>query len=192
MAKKDGDNNNDNGILKESTSTTIESARHIPTYDAESINRATERAANDPIFIDFAVSQLKGLQFPAFKHNIVDYAKRINADSDVLALFESLNGYMEFHDLYQVQKSLQENSMQKKKEYQIADNARENPNVRVRQTTADKSIKEREAINKNEERKDYPEVTPTSMSNFICTRCGKPFQNQQDLAQHMQFESGTA
>ena len=66
------------------------------------------------------------------------------------------------------------------------------PDVRTRQTAADASIKEREAVNKSEEREDYPEVTPTAMSNFVCDRCGKQFQNQQDLAQHRQFESGSA
>ena len=40
-------------------------------------------------------------------------------------------------------------------------------------------------------RKDYPEVTPTAMSNFVCDRCGKPFQNQNDLVQHQRFESGS-
>jgi hypothetical protein len=41
----------------------------------------------------------------------------------------------------------------------------------------------------NEERKDYPEVTPGAMSNFICNICGKPFQNQNDLVIHQRFES---
>jgi hypothetical protein len=99
----------------DSTKEAIGSARHIPTQDAERINRAVEKTANDPDFIDYAMNQLRGLQFPAFKHSIVDYAKNINADLDVVALFESLNGYMEFRDQYHVQKSLQENSISKKK-----------------------------------------------------------------------------
>jgi hypothetical protein len=190
MAKKD----DANGILPDNIAdtTTIESSTHLSIYDAERINSAIEKAANDPLFIDHAVRQLRGLPFPAFKHNIINYARRVNANSDVLALLESLNGYIEFRDLYHVQKSLQENSVEKKKEYQITDTAREEPNVRTHPTTADKSIKEQEAIDAKEERKDYPEVTPTAMSNFICDRCGKPFQNQQDLIQHRQFESGTA
>lgn len=170
---------------------TIGSARHAPTYDAESINRAVERAANDPDFIDYAVSQLKGLRFPAFKNNIIDYARSINADQDVISLLQSLNGYIEFRDEYHIKKSLEENSAAKKKEYQLTDEKRENPDVRTRPTTADRSIKEREAANEKEERKDYPEVTPTAMSNFVCDRCGKQFQNQQDLMHHKQFESGT-
>jgi hypothetical protein len=170
---------------------TIGAARHAPTYDAESINRAVEKAANDPDFIDYTVGQLKGLRFPAFKDDILDYVRNINANKDVISLLQSLNGYIQFRDEYHVSKSLQENNISKKKEYQITDETRENPDVRIRPTTADRGIKEREAANKREERKDYPEVTPTAMSNFVCDRCGKPFQNQNDLVQHKKFESGT-
>jgi hypothetical protein len=90
-----------------------------------------------------------------------------------------------------VKKALEENVPAKKKDYQISDKTREGPDVRIRQTTADASIKDREAVNEREERKDYPEVTPTAMSNYVCNTCGKEFQNQQDLIQHKQFESGT-
>jgi hypothetical protein len=91
-----------------------------------------------------------------------------------------------------VQKAFEENIPSKKKDYQITDNTRENPDVRIRKTDADASIKDREAISEREERKDYPEVTPTAMSNFVCDNCGKEFQNQQDLVHHRQFESGTS
>lgn len=169
----------------------VDAAKHMPTtYDSEKINSAVEKANRDPDFVDYAVGKLGGLQFPAFKYSIIEYAKSINSDEDVLALFESLNGYMEFRDQYHLYKALQENITAKKKEFQISDKTRESPDVQIRQTTANASIKDREAVNQSEERDDYPEVTPTAMSNFICNRCGKPFQNQQDLAQHQQFESG--
>ena len=168
----------------------VDAAKHMPALDSEQINHAIEKANSDPDFVDYAVGQLGGLRFPAFKNTIVEYAKSINAGRDVVALFESLNGYMEFRDQYHVYKALQENVTSKKKEFQITDETRESPDVRTRPTTADASIKDREAVNESEERKDYPEVTPTAMSNFVCDRCGKHFQNQQDLAQHRQFESG--
>jgi hypothetical protein len=76
----------------------------------------------------------------------------------IIALFESLNGYVRYRDLYHVQKALEENNPEKKKIYQITDSTREQPTVRTHPTTTDASIKEREAVNKNEERKDYPEV----------------------------------
>jgi hypothetical protein len=178
--------------MKDRSKEGVDAARHVPAYDPERINRAVEKANRNPDFVNYAVAQLAGLQFPAFKQKIVDHAKSINAGEDVIALFESLNGYMEFRDQYHVHKAVQENVAYKKKEFQLSDETRQSPDVRTRPTTADASIKEREAINKSEERKDYPEVTPTAMSNFVCDRCGKQFQNQQDLAQHRQFESGSA
>jgi hypothetical protein len=171
----------------------------VPAYDAMRINRSVERAARNPDFVNRAVAQLAGLTFPAFKDNIIDHVRSINThddkeeqDDDIVALFESLDGHIEFRDPYHVQKAFEENVPSKKKDYQITDNTRESPDVRIRQTNADASIKDREAISEKEERKDYPEVTPTAMSNFICDNCGKAFQNQQDLVHHRQFESGTS
>ena len=183
--------------MEDRTKETIDAAKYMPAYDATRINRAIERAARDPDFVNHAVAQLAGLTFPAFKHNILDHIKKINVDRgkegrDVIALFESLNGYIQFRDQYHVQKAFEENIPAKKKDYQITDNKRESPDVRVRDTYADASIKDREAVNEREERKDYPEVSPTAMTNFICDTCHKQFQNQQDLIQHKQFESGTS
>jgi hypothetical protein len=183
--------------MEDKTKETIDAAKHMPTYDATRINRAIERAARDPDFVTHAVAQLAGLTFPAFKHNILDHIRKTGSEKeeeekDVVALFESLDGYIQYRDQYHVQKAFEENIPAKKKDYQITDSKRENPDVRIRQTYADASIKDREAVNESEERKDYPEVTPTAMTNFICDTCHKQFQNQQDLIQHKQFESGTS
>ena len=185
--------------MKDRTKETIDAEKHTPAYDAPRINRAVERAARNPDFVNRAVAQLAGLTFPAFKHNIIDHVRSINnthdddeEQDDIVTLFESLDGYIQFRDPYHVQKAFEENIPSKKKDYQITDNTRESPDVRIRQTGADASIKDREAISEREERKDYPEVTPTAMSNFICDNCGKAFQNQQDLVHHRQFERGTS
>jgi C2H2-type zinc finger protein len=183
--------------MEDRTKETIDAAKHMPAYDATRINRAIERATREPDFINHAVSQLEGLTFPAFKHNILDHIRKINANKekeggDVIALFESLDGYIQFRDQYHVQKAFEENIPAKKKDFQITDNKRESPDVRIRETYADASIKDREAVSEREERKDYPEVSPTAMTNFICDTCHKQFQNQQDLIQHKQFESGTS
>jgi hypothetical protein len=185
--------------MKDRTKESIDASKHLPAYDATRINRAVEKAATNPDFVNRAVAHLTGLTFPAFKHNIIDYVRSITSTNDdkgeqddIVALFESLNGYIQFRDQYHVQKAFEENIHSKKKDYQITDNIRESPDTRIRQTDADASIKDREAISQREERKDYPEVTPTAMSNFICENCGKTFQNQQDLVHHRQFESGTS
>ncbi|HET7283588.1 MAG TPA: C2H2-type zinc finger protein [Nitrososphaeraceae archaeon] len=138
----------------------------------------------------------KGNEISSLQEGNVDYATRnVNADSDMLALFESLDGYIEYRDLYHVQKALEENNSEKKKTYQISDQTRKQPDVRKLDTTtttaADNSIKDREAVDETEESKLHPEVSPTAMSNFICNICGKPFQNQNDLVQHQRFEGTT-
>jgi hypothetical protein len=186
--------------MKDKTKESIDATKHMPTYDTARINRVIERAASSPDFVSHAVAKLSGLAFPAFKHNIIEHVRSINntgdddkeQDDDIVALFESLNGYIQFRDPYHVQKAIEENIPSKKKDYQISDNTRESPDVRIRQTDAGANIKDREAINEKEERKDYPEVTPTAMSNFVCENCGKEFQNQQDLVHHRQFESGVS
>jgi hypothetical protein len=93
-----------------------------------------------------------------------------------------------YNDPYHIQKSIERNIPEKSLLYRTSDETRENPNVRIRETRSNKSIKEREAVNPKEERKDYPEVTPTAMSLFICKMCGKDFQNQDDLEHHKDFE----
>jgi hypothetical protein len=187
--------------MKDKTKESIDASKHMPAYDTTRINRAVEKAASNPDFVSHAVAQLAGLAFPAFKHNIIDHVRTINNtgddkeqddDDDIIALFESLDGYIQFRDPYHVQKAIEENIPSKKKDYQITDNTRESPDVRIRQTDANTNIKDLEAVSKREERKDYPEVTPTAMSNFVCENCGKEFQNQQDLVHHRQFESGVS
>jgi hypothetical protein len=178
--------------MKDREKESIDAAKHTPTRDATRTNRAVEKAARNPEFVNRALAQLAGLRFPAFKHNIIEHVKSINThdEEDIVSLFESLDGYIQYRDEYHVKKVFEENVPAKKNDYQITDNARESPDVRIRQTSADSSIKDREAVNESEERKDYPEVTPTAMSNFTCDMCGKEFQNQQDLVHHKQFESG--
>jgi hypothetical protein len=177
--------------MKDRSKESIDAAKHTPTHDATRTNRAVEKAARNPEFVNRALAQLAGLRFPAFKNNIIDHVKSINThDEDIVSLFESLDGYIQYRDEYHVKKAFEENIPAKKKDYEMTDNTRESPDVRIRQTSADSSIKDREAVNESEERKDYPEVTPTAMSNFTCDMCGKEFQNQQDLVHHKQFESG--
>ena len=65
---------------------------------------------------------------------------------------------------------------------------KETRKIEGRRGSTDSSIKDKEAPDEDEERNDYPEVPPSAMSNFVCDKCGKPFQNQNDLYQHKRFE----
>jgi hypothetical protein len=192
-AKISRDNFNDNNKNNNNNSR-ISSSTNKPTHNANSINRALERAISDEQFLNSAIKLLlkddrRRMQFPAFKKNILEYVRGVTKDTAIISLFESLDGYIKFKDAYHVKKALEQNIPAKKKEYQITDKTREQPVVRTRNTTTDKSIKEREAVNKYEERKDYPEVIPTAMSDSICRVCGKSFQNQDDLVHHRHFEA---
>ena len=175
---------------KDNSKTDISSTKHEPTYDTNHINKAIEKGSKDANFLSYAVSLIADMQFPAFKNNIVEYVHQVTSDRNVIALFESLDGYIKFKDLYHVKKALEENNPEKKQTYQISDETRESPNVRTQEVTTSSRKRKRESLNVTEERNDYPEVTPGAMSNFICNTCGKPFQNQNDLATHQRFERG--
>jgi hypothetical protein len=166
----------------------VRSEKHNPEFDTDSINQAVEKASKDHGFINNAINLIREMKFPVFKKDIISHVKNTNTDRDTMALFESLDGYIQYRDPYHVQKALEENNTERKKTYQITDASREQPAVRTRNTTFDGSIKGREAVGEAEERKDYPEVPPSAMSNFICNTCGKQFQNQNDLIQHQRFE----
>jgi hypothetical protein len=108
----------------------IKSERHKPKYDSDSINRAVSKSISDENFLDEALKSLGGLHFPAYKRNIINHVKSTPiADLDmVVSLFQSLDGYIEFRDLYQVRKTLEVNLPQKKTRHQITDDTREHPN----------------------------------------------------------------
>ncbi|MEO9295984.1 MAG: C2H2-type zinc finger protein [Nitrososphaera sp.] len=166
---------------------TIRKSRHAPTADTGRINSATERVARgDDAFIDSAMARLDGLEFPAFKHKILEHVQ--GSDPQIIGLFESLNGYTTYKDAYQVRKAIEENGPKYKVQNQISDETRKRPNFKTREGMGGASTKKKEAATGKEERKDYPEVTPTAMSNFICSQCGKAFQNQDDLVRHQRFE----
>jgi uncharacterized C2H2 Zn-finger protein len=86
-----------------------------------------------------------------------------------------------------VQKALEVNDPKKKEENQITDETRNDPSNTGR--TID-SKKDTQTVNESEERKDFPEITTTATSDFICNKCGKSFQNQDNLFRHMNFEEG--
>jgi hypothetical protein len=168
----------------------IGSVRHSPDFDTESINRAVESASKDETFIDKAMNLVKGLSYPALKKDIVDYAKHDSSLSrrELVALFESLNGYIEYKDMYHLRRALEENNSEKKKSNQITQPAREQPAQHSRSASLDNVTNKNELRYQREERSDYSQVPPSAMSNFICNNCGKQFQNQNDLVQHQRVE----
>jgi hypothetical protein len=88
-------------------SNSIRADRHTPTYDSHSLNRAIDRAISDENFFASCLNLLEGLKFPALKGSIINYVRKATMDSDVISLFETLDGYIEYKDKYHVQEALE-------------------------------------------------------------------------------------
>ncbi|MDP9306598.1 MAG: C2H2-type zinc finger protein [Thermoproteota archaeon] len=155
-------------------SSKIKSERHIPSVDSKAINEAVERASTDRDFISRSVDQLNGLKFPAYKAQILDFVKKNFVSSEILDLFESLNGTTVYRDQYHIKKAIEQNNSEAKQENQITDETRTNLNVKK--------------VNPAHKRKDYPEVPATAMREYVCDLCGKTFQTRDDLIHHQEFE----
>ena len=168
----------------------ISSVRHSPEFDSESINRAVESASKNDLFIQKAMDLTKDLSFPALKRDIVNHVKANSSsvDPEFVALFESLDGYIEYKDTYHLRKAIEQNNSEMKKTNQTTGPARVYPTEPSRTSSTSYVATKSESGPHREERKDYAEVSPSAMSNFICRNCGKQFQNQNDLVQHQQFE----
>jgi hypothetical protein len=104
----------------------VHSERHFAELNAKSINQAVEKASKDRNFIIKSVERLVGLEFPAYKHQIMTYLKKKSADTETLALYESLNGTMLYRDRYHIKTSLEQNNPEAKEENQITDQMRTN------------------------------------------------------------------
>ena len=125
------DNSNSNNNNNNNNNSRISSSSaHKPAHNSDSINRALERAISDEQFLNSAIKLLlkdddrRRMQFPAFKKNILDHVRGITKDTDIISLFESLDGYIKFKDAYHVQKALEENIPAKKTAHQITDKTR--------------------------------------------------------------------
>jgi hypothetical protein len=151
----------------------VESERHFPSVDSKAINKAIEKASTDRDFISRSVEQLNGLKFPAYKVQILDFAKK-NSAAEVLDLFETLNGTILYRDQYHIKKAIEQNNSEAKQAHQITDDTRTNLNVKK--------------VNPIHKRKDYPEVQATAIKEYVCDLCGKTFQTRDDLIHHQDFE----
>ncbi|HTH22666.1 MAG TPA: DUF2795 domain-containing protein [Nitrososphaeraceae archaeon] len=152
----------------------IYSTEHKAEVDTASIHSAVNKASKDRGFIKRAIGRIEGLQFPAYKFQILDYAKSHSVENDVVSLFRSLNGTVQYHDRYQLKKSLEQENSEAKNESQISDKTRKNLQV--------------EKIDRRQKRKDYPETPATAMKTYTCSFCGKEFQSKDQLNDHQAFE----
>src|ERR671933_1834071 len=107
----------------------IRSVRHSPEFDTESINRAVENASKNDLFVQKAMNLTKDLSFPALKRDIINHVKGSSSsvDPELVALFESLDGYIQYKDTYHLRKALEQNNSEMKKTNKITGPARVYP-----------------------------------------------------------------
>ncbi len=122
------------------SSNKIESERHIRTVDSDSVNKAVERSSRDKNFILNAVEQLKGLKFPTYGSQIIEYLRKNSANDEVLALYLSLNDTTLYRDQYQVTKVFEQNNPSTKQENQMTDETRTNLEVEKLNPTQSKRL----------------------------------------------------
>ncbi|HKQ22752.1 MAG TPA: hypothetical protein VJS91_11975 [Nitrososphaeraceae archaeon] len=147
---------------------------HTADKDHEFIHNAVNKASKDAGFISEVVKELDNFKFPAYKHQILTFVESKSSDKDVIGLLKTLNDSILFRDKYDVKQGLEQENSELKQQYQISDNTRQNLEV--------------EHIDSTEKRKDYPQVPPTAMKNYICNFCGKDFQSKDQLTKHQEFE----
>jgi hypothetical protein len=116
----------------------VESSKHVSRFDTVSINHALDRAIKDDKFVNDAIKDIESMEFPAYKNDIIYHLKN-KSDKEIVSLFESLDGYIQYKDPYHVRKSIEQNIPKKKLNNQISDQKREDPDVRTRETRSNKS-----------------------------------------------------
>jgi hypothetical protein len=136
----------------------IHSSRHYSKIDTESLNKAVEKANKDRNFISNTVDLLKGLKFPAYKKDMIEFLRQTSAPNKSMSLVRILNDEKLYPNLYQVKKALEQNNPQAKQANQITDETRKNL--------------ETPSVDSSHRRKDYTEVPATATKNYVCEFCG--------------------
>jgi hypothetical protein len=152
----------------------IHSSKHYSKVDTKSLNEAVEKASKDRNFVTNTEDQLKGLKFPAYKKDMIEFMRQTSASEKNMSLVQTLTDGKLYHSLYQVKRALQQENPDAKQANEITDETRENLEV--------------SRVDQSHRRKDYTEVPATATKNYVCGLCGKSFLTQDDLFHHEEFE----
>jgi hypothetical protein len=151
----------------------VYSEKHYSKTDTDLLNKAVQKANKDRNFVTDTLNQLKGLKFPAYKKDMIEFMRQTSATEKNMSLVRTLTDGNLYHSLYQVKKALEQENPEAKQDNQISDETRKNltlPEANPHQ------------------RKDYSEVPATAPKDYVCQLCGKSFQTRDDLMHHQQFE----
>ena len=152
----------------------IHSERHYSRTDTDSLNKAVEKASEDRNFVTNTVDQLKGLKFPAYKKDMIEFMRQTSSAEKNMSLVRTLTDGKLYHSLYQVKRALEQENADAKQANQLSDETRKNL--------------EAAKVDSSHRRIDYTEVPATATKNYVCELCGKSFLTNDDLIHHQEFE----
>jgi hypothetical protein len=152
----------------------IHSERHYSKTDTNSLNKAVEKASKDRDFVTNTVDQLKGLKFPAYKKDMIEFMRQTSAAEKNMSMVRTLTDGKLYHSLYQVKRALEQENPDAKQANGITEETRKNLKV--------------PSVDPSHRRKDYTEVPATATKNYVCELCGKSFLARDDLVHHQEFE----
>jgi hypothetical protein len=152
----------------------VHAERHSPKADTDSLNRASTDANRDRAFVTDTVNLLKGLKFPTYKSDMIEFMRQTCSAEKNISLVRTLTDGKLYHSLYQVKQALEQENPAAKQDGQISHETRTNLVV----TKA----------NPSHTRTDYTEVPATAQLSYACQLCGKSFQTRDDLIHHQAFE----
>ena len=81
--------------------------------DSDLLNQSVEKAINDPKFLTSSLSLLEDMRFPTYKDKIINHVKKISNDENIIALFNTLSGSLEYKDITHIKNIIQSNIQQK-------------------------------------------------------------------------------
>lgn len=149
---------------------------HHSQLDSDLLNQSVEKAINDPKFLTSSLSLLEDMRFPTYKDKIINHVKKISNDENIIALFNTLSGSLEYKDITHIKNIIQSNIPAKN-----SPSKTKNPHeLNVNPITSEKNLTPDE---KNDS------ISNDSMRQYICNTCGKPFLTREDLSIHQKFEN---
>jgi len=148
---------------------------HSSQFNSDLLNKSIEKAINDKEFIHSILNLLKDIEFPTYKHKIINHIQKLTNDKMKIAIIYTLSDSLEFKDIEHIKSAIETNIPAKNS----AHNTKNPDELNVNPITTKQKIS-------NFEERDP--ISSDSMREYICNKCGKPFFTREDLRIHQNFE----
>lgn len=171
-----------------------------PGLESRALNDSVGRAIADQDFVERVIELLKGMEFPAFKQEILDYVTEANMSEDqVLSVLNTLSGYNAYRELNQVREAIEVNRPRTRHHGNDSpdtfptqgqgEHAAEVERSRYESTPTRKHVSETK-VNVAPDRNQGAVMAQNPRSAAVCDLCGATFATANQLVQHKKEEKG--